>query len=630
MRKLIPKFFLLLILSLPWISPARELQTLFSTQECKERLFQLAVKVYPNGKIDLKIGNANLFAGRLLNRASRPLSLVTGVTRLSEINSRFKRAYTDEKTSIQTLLDVLQVSVDVNEVKTSKIPESGPLVIVANHPKSGIEALAIASVILRKRTDVKILTNFAFAQIPELKNTVIAVDPYGQRSNKEAVDQAKDWVQRGGVLIVLPAGDVTDTEGPWKTGAIRVALSAQATIIPVFVPGEPSWVRKTALRIHPWVATAFTPREIINQTRSTLRLEWGDPIDPEKISAIGDIEEATQYVRSRTLAQGTVAEDKIPRTKVKKAPIALSGSSKLLVEEVAQLRLKNNFLVKENKFEVFFATAKEIPNLLFEIGRQREIAFRSVGEGSGRSVDLDDFDKDYIHLFTWDSENNRLVGAYRLGEVSKLIAKKGISSLYTSGFFEYSPGFEIRFANALELGRSFVTVEYQRTPFALFGLWKGIYSYLLRNPRYKDLIGAVSISHEYAESSKLLMIKSLAQNSMSPDSQLVKPKAPPSFSTLLTEADIQRIIANHPTMKDLSKVISSIEPDDKGVPVLMTQYLKMGASSLAFDSDLEFGTVDALIHVDVTKIPFKVATRFLPKEDAKKLYDIWGINTDGP
>jgi len=121
---------------------------------------------------------------------------------------------------------------------------------------------------------------------------------------------------------------------------------------------------------------------------------------------------------------------------------------------------------------------------LQEIGRLRELTFRAAGEGSGKTSDIDLFDAYYLHLFLWDREANAIVGAYRMGLADEIIMRYGKRGLYTQSLFRYGTRFLQTLNPAIELGRSFVRLEYQRSFSPLLLLWRGIGQFILRSPHY--------------------------------------------------------------------------------------------------------------------------------------------------
>ena len=191
-------------------------------------------------------------------------------------------------------------------------------------------------------------------------------------------------------------------------------------------------------------------------------------------------------------------------------PLAEAVPPAELAAEVAGLPAEA-LLHEQGDYQLFAARAPQIPLMMQEIGRLREKTFREVSEGTGRATDLDRYDEHYVHLFMWNRARAELVGSYRMGRVDELLARGGIGALYTSSLFKFKEGFLQRLGPALELGRSFIRAEYQRKPTSLALVWRGIGEYLVRNPRYKVLFGPVSISRDYQNLSRRLMVEFLAQ-----------------------------------------------------------------------------------------------------------------------
>jgi len=276
-------------------------------------------------------------------------------------------------------------------------------------------------------------------------------------------------------------------------------------------------------------------------------------------------------------------------------------------------------LIESGNDSVLWAEAHQIPRLLREIGRLREITFRSVGEGTGREIDLDRFDSYYLHLFAWKKSERQIVGAYRLGVTDSILARYGKRGLYTSSLFDFQDGFFSRIGPALELGRSFVRMECQGALTALPLLWKGIGRFVLRHPQYKILFGPVSISNSYHPVSQRLMVSYLQQNHLTQEiSRLLKPKAPFKTSLPVHRAS-DPLCFKIKDVEELSDLIAEIESDGKRVPILLKHYLKLGGKIVGFNVDSQFSrVVDGLIVVDLTKTERRILERFVEPEGARR------------
>jgi putative hemolysin len=251
---------------------------------------------------------------------------------------------------------------------------------------------------------------------------------------------------------------------------------------------------------------------------------------------------------------------------------------------------------------------------LREIGRLRELTFRAVGEGTGKSLDLDRFDGEYLHLFVWNASRNEVVGAYRLAGTDV------VRNLYTATLFKYDQRFLDETGPALELGRSFVRGEYQKGFAPLLALWKGIGVWVARNPRYKILFGPVSISNQYQAVSRELMVAFLERRTSVRDwAGLVS-----NGNSLPRRSGRLTLPQSGFDVEDLSDVISDLEPSRNGIPVLLRQYLKLGGKLLGFNVDPEFSNaLDGLILVDLCKTEPRLLERYLGKRAAAEFLSYW-------
>jgi len=273
-------------------------------------------------------------------------------------------------------------------------------------------------------------------------------------------------------------------------------------------------------------------------------------------------------------------------------------------------------LVDRGRFQVYCARAGQIPRTLQEIGRLRELTFRAVGEGTGRCFDLDPFDAFYLHLFVWDTHAAAIAGAYRLGLVDEILARHGKGGLYTHSLFKYRTRLLDALNPAIEVGRSFVRAEYQRSFAPLLLLWSGIGRFVERSPQYAVLFGAVSISGRYAPASRRLIVEYLS--AYRADTRLtsqVRPRRP--FRDGIRTSTPDGGIPAPRSLEELSQQIAQIEPDRKGVPVLLRQYLQLGGRLLGFNLDRDFAdTLDGLIMVDVRQVDGAVLERYMGERGA--------------
>jgi putative hemolysin len=369
--------------------------------------------------------------------------------------------------------------------------------------------------------------------------------------------------------------------------------------------------------LHPRVRTALLPHEFFNKHNRTIEVRVGSPITPAKIRAYQDDIALIRYLRRRTYLLENREAPKQCFQDARSDPPSTGVVSELLAGEVAKLAPERT-LVENEDFTVLLAKANEIPNVLHEIGRLREITFRRIGEGTGKSIDLDRFDDHYWHLFIWNRQSREVAGAYRLGPSSEILPRFGPKGLYTSQLFQWKQSFLDRISPALELGRSFVRPEDQKTFAPLLLLWRGIGQFLIRNPEYKVLFGPVSISNGYTAASRQLMVKFLSAYRRSPEfAPLVRARNP--FRQRPSKMTDELLGTTVWDVEELSALIADVETDRKGVPVLLKQYLKLGGELAAFHVDRRFAdALDGLIIVDLRKTDLRVLERYMGKDGAAK------------
>ena len=550
--------------------------------------------------------------------------------------SRLDRMYqalpviSDPDTFLQQVLTTFNVTTRCDAEELQHIPRSGAAVVVANHPFGALEGVMLALLLRRIRPDVKIMANYFLQRVPEISDLFIGVDPFGgssaARRNVRPLKEAMAWLDQGGLLVIFPAGEVSHlqfttgrtVDPAWHNTVARLVRRAEAPVVPVYFHGSNSlWFHLAGL-VHPRLRTALLPRELLNKRNRVVPVRIGGAIPYGKLKGFDNDDDMTAFLRMRCYAlgeRGAAPKALTAHPAVVQEEIATAAPLALLQAEVAALP-PEQMLDKSGSLQVHYARAGQIPWLLQEIGRLREITFRAAGEGTGRARDIDLYDAYYLHLFIWDAEASQVVGAYRLGLADEIARNFGRKGLYTHSLFKYSKHLLAEMNPAIELGRSFVRPEYQRSYSPLLLLWKGIGQFVARHPQYRVLFGPVSISSDYQTSSQQLLVEFLRANNFLPSlARYVRPRRP--FRSVVRGS----ILEEKGTLKDLeslSELVSAIEEDQKGVPVLLRQYLKLGGHILGFNVDDQFNNaLDGLIMVDLRKTDPKVLTKYMGREQAE-------------
>lgn len=559
-----------------------------------------------------------------MNAASSVLAQAVGFTPMGRAYARVAGGDPAIPFSSRALRE-LDIAITAADDELRHIPTSGPLVVVANHPFGALDGLLLLELIGRVRNDAKLLGNRLLSWVPDLCDRVLLVDVFGQRSsairrNSRVLRAAMRWVAQGHCLCVFPAGEVAHqpegsriVDSAWRESAAALAARTRATVVPVFIAGENSRLFRAAGRLHPLLRTALLPRELWTKRHSTVEIRIGRQIAHTTLSLHQDPGTRTRLLRSRVDELSTASqftEHAIPGSQPQ--PIAPRAMAVAIDANIDALQ--DHVVLETDTFQVFCARAEELPAVLPEIGRLREMTFRLAGEGTGLSRDLDRFDQTYRHLFVWDRAGREIAGAYRIGATDEVTAHAGVEGLYTRTLFDYDASLLAQIGPALELGRSFVQPAYQRDFSPLMLLWKGISRFVLQNPRYRRLFGVVSISDRYASSSRQLLIKFLQTTRFDSGlGRLVRGKNPPAppQAGFIESTTVERI-------EDVSALIRRLEPDGKDMPVLLRQYLKLNAKLLGFSVDASFGNVlDGLVVVDLAEVDAAILSRYMGRSESR-------------
>jgi putative hemolysin len=394
-----------------------------------------------------------------------------------------------------------------------------------------------------------------------------------------------------------------------------------AKSIPAFVSGTNSVGFHLAGMINPRLRTLFLPHELMNKFGRRMEVRLGAPVEGETLKAIHDDEKAIDLLRwnSSLLA----LRDRIgsPRTRFfhgkwqPRHAVAPPEDPAALQRELQSLP-PGALLTEAGNMRVYALGSRQAPRVVREIGRLRELTFRASGEGTGKARDLDRFDAYYTHLVLWNEERREIAGAYRICNVQRVVHRYGMRGLYTATLFRFQPNFFAKVGPALELGRSFVNLDYQRQYAPLLVLWKGIGSYVVRHPETPILFGAVSISADYSKASREVLTSFLGAHSVNAELlKMLRPKHPPrAAAENLQENEIfSRVFS----LDDISEWISMFESDGKGVPVLVKHYMKLGGKFLGFNVDAKFSNVlDGLLLVDLREAKPELLARYLGKPGA--------------
>lgn len=552
-----------------------------------------------------------------------------GINKVNKIYDKLQNL--PSKEFLDQLINELGAKYHVHEEDLKRIPETGPFIIVANHPLGALEGILLLKIVLAVRPDFKVLGNFLLHKIVPLKPVVVAVNPFETRrdayDNKIGIIQAYKHLKEGGCLGVFPAGEVSRynsetkelQDREWIENGLKIIKNAKVPVIPVYFHAHNRKYFYQAHRIHPDLQTAFIPKEMVNPPKQIVQVRIGKPISVKQQNEFEDIKEYGNFLRKKVYMLKAFYDVKKNPFKnirfltvsgiMKSAnsnevkPIIEGTDNNLIKKEIEFLREMDTLLFQNNNYEIFFSKAHQIPNILREIGRLREITFREVGEGTNEPFDLDEFDQFYRHLFLWDNEKQVIVGAYRMGMGKEIFDKYGINGFYTSSLFEYDSELYSFFNTAIEMGRAFVINEYQQKPMPLFLLWRGIVHVCLKYSNHKYLIGGVSISNKFSKFSKSLMVEFMRSHYFDPFvAQFVHPKN--EFKVKINEIDKDVFFDEaEDDLNKFDKLIDELEPSLR-LPVLIKKYFKQNARVIAFNVDPKFNdSIDGLMYIRIKDLP---------------------------
>jgi putative hemolysin len=545
------------------------------------------------------------------------------VFRISAINRIYnKHKHLSDLEFFSAILDDLKIKFEIPEEDLRRIPKEGAFISVSNHPLGGIDGILLLKLLIEKRPDYKILANFLMDRIEPMKPFILPVNPFEDRKKVQSsfpgLKNALAHLKEGNPLGVFPAGEVSTykdgkliVDKPWEESAIKLIQKANVPVIPIYFHAKNSRLFYFLSKLNPKLRTAKLPSELLSQRTRIIKVRIGKPISVSDQEEYKNTQDFCDFIRRKTYMLANPFEKEFkPLTtaslKMPKSPKQIVGQRDIdkIINEVDALRENGGRLLKSKNYEVFFAERKEIPNLIFEIGRLREITFREVGEGTNESIDLDEFDSYYHHLFLWDDEAKVLAGAYRMGLGKRIYKKYGIQGFYVQSLFKFEPELYSMMENSIEMGRAFIIKEYQQKPMPLFLLWKGIVHVTLRHPEYKYLIGGVSISNQFSNFSKSLMIEFMKSHYYDPYiAQYIHPKK--EYKVKLKDADKDFVFdATQADMNKFDKIIDEIEPGALRIPVLIKKYVKQNARLVAFNVDPLFNNaIDGLMYIRVADIP---------------------------
>ncbi|WP_342321975.1 GNAT family N-acyltransferase [Kosakonia sp. BYX6] len=504
---------------------------------------------------------------------------------------------------VEQVLEHLQIRCAVPTHDLEQIPEHGPLVIISNHPTGTLDGLALMYAVSRVRRDVKVVTNRMLAHLEPLSSLFIPVDNMGGRTRKSSLQQMENHLQAGGVLIFFPAGEVSRVtrkgirDKSWHAGFIKLANKFRAPLLPTWIDAHNSALFYASAMVSETLPLLLLMQQMFRRRDSNLPIKIGQriPWDSWHTTALAPRELADKC-RQHVLRLGKG----LPGTFKTECAIARPEDRATLRRELNNAECLGR--TADGKIIYLWQRkGQEDAPLLRELGRLREIAFRAVGEGSGKRRDTDRYDDDYLHLILWDDADLEIVGAYRFMPTAQQIAAHGPEGLYSHSLFQYDERMADVLRGGIELGRSFIQPRYWGRR-GLDYLWSGIGAYLARYPEYRYLFGPVTISGGMPPAARDLLVAFY---------RLWFPAIwPLAASRRPWPATLPEVLAQftgEDYTEDLTRLKSLLGNLGCGIPPLYKQYSELcepgGVQFIDFGSDPDFNNcVDGLVLVDLTRL----------------------------
>lgn len=533
----------------------------------------------------------------------------------------------DSLSFADNFLENLKIRLNFNDDELKRIPTSGPVIIVSNYTIGLVSEIILLKLMKLIRPDFKIISEYPVYSKLKLKDHCLVIDgavgDFSDPSN-DIFRKANNALVKGEAVIVFPGdtrkGILKDNiliDGVWNINLVRFIKYSQIPVVPIYMQNNAKPFFQILEMINPAKVINPLPVELIKLKNTDVNLKIGLPISSSEISQFDRSHRFGRFLRSKTYSLGSAIEVKkffLPPIKMQqKAEEIAKATDKSIIENEIK-NIQNQKIVNQQNFEIYYAEASSIPNIINEIGRLREITFRQVGEGTNKALDLDEYDLYYNHLFLWDSEEKQIAGAYRVGKGAEIYSRYGKKGFYTSSLFNFDPKFHAVLKQTMELGRSFVLKEYQQKRLPLFLLWKGIMFFILSNPEYRYLLGPVSISNNYSKVSKSIIVSFIQKNFYDKNlAGLVKPKKrfKPDFKNLDSEPLLEN---SKDDVRKIDKILQDMEPERFSMPVLLKKYIKENAKIICFNIDPKFNNaLDGLMILDLNEV--KDETKEIMKKD---------------
>lgn len=510
---------------------------------------------------------------------------------------------------VEQVLAYFAFTYRVNDQQRERIPETGKLIIIANHPIGTLDGLALIKCVKEIRSDVKVIANNMLMAIQPLHEILLPVNNMQGGTQKQNIQNINLHLRDEGVLIVFPAGEVSrlrphgirDTK--WQSGFLRMAKANHCPILPVYLDAKNSAFFYGVSLLYKPAASALLVKEMFKKRNKNMDITIGEviPLDAFSQLPISLLEQVKLFKKHVY----NIAKNK-PGVFLTQKPIAMPEERRELLKA---LKSECEVLGESPDGKTIYLYRYGVSSpIMRELGRLREITFRAVGEGTNQRRDIDKFDKSYYHLILWDKNDLEIAGAYRFGDVKQLLEKG--ESIYSTSLFNYNQSMQPYFNMGLELGRSFVQQKYWGKR-SLDYLWIGIGAFLSKHPEYRYLFGPVTLSAQLPPAA-VKLITAFYTHYFPDEENVATAKIPYPICAIAKES-----FKGLEYKEGLMWLKDSLKHMNVSLPTLYKQYTEIcdagGVRFVSFNIDPDFqNCIDGLVIVDMKMLKAKKRKRYFP------------------
>lgn len=560
---------------------------------------------------------------------------------LGRLNRRYKGISDLEGPAFSSaVLRVMGISFELPPEQLDNIPLEGGFFTVSNHHYGGADGLILDAIVGGRRNDFKILTTFLLAQISNLKETFIPVDNFSKGGHKSVtgIRKALDYIAGGGPLGLFPAGEVATwqkgdvvEDKPWDTSVIKLIYNSSLPVVPVYFDGGNSRMFHLLGRIHPMLRTVRLVREMVNKKGTTIKVRIGRPVSVQEMAGM-DVKTLGKYLRNRCYA---LESQCIPP----KEGNSMSGAEAIadpVSPDLVRGQMESNdgkVLFEAGDYKVYLIDASDAPDAMRELYRLREETFRSVGEGTGKPLDTDEYDTYFKHLILWHVPNGEIAGAYRVGYGSEIFPEKGKGGFYSDSLVRFGPDAGVVLPGCMELGRSFIACKYQREVLPLKLMLTGLAVAMTMDSNAAACMGTVTISDSLPDLYKSLAVYFLERDYRLPDAERFASPSHPFKSDFMKVNPEELLQFPKGDIDAFDRLLYNISDGRFRLPVLLRKYFSCGARVACFNVDPLFSNcLDGLILLKACDFPpamLRSLVRPLSKEMQERVFrHFYGASND--